>query len=279
MPQKCSISSWNAPKGLSNNYGEWSLWSSLQYQDWWTHRHSRTGNLTFVGETRNVFIKRHDALTSLKHFSKMFQNSGNKIRLQEIFKMEFKSNQGQHPDWTILYSVWECCCDLSTDEEMCELTCQHMEPDTILFFIYSLIRRSRMSDAVVIDWWPLGPKRKNNILDCSTLLHKDIADVIIPFHVHTGADTLSIFFVHGKPSVFESAMKSQETLKLLPGLWKSLPVTSQTKKDKEKFTIKYVYKDNTSETLAEARAKKCDEMKRKSTLRIPHPTLIPIIWK
>ena len=37
-------------------------------------------------------------------------------------------------------------------------------------------------------------------------------------------------------------MKSQEALKLLPGLGKSLPVISQTKKDKEKFTIKYVYK-------------------------------------
>ena len=49
-------------------------------------------------------------------------------------------------------------------------------------------------------------------------------------------------------------------------------LTSQTKKDKEKFTIKYVYKDKTSKTFAEARAKKNDAMKRKFTLRIPPDT-------
>ena len=95
-------------------------------------------------------------------------------------------------------------CDLSTDEEMCELPCKHMETDIILFFIYSLLRRSGVSDAVVIDAedtdvvvlasyvvhqvdGPLGLKRKNNIFDCSALLHKDTADVIISFHVHTGS--------------------------------------------------------------------------------------------
>ena len=40
----------------------------------------------------------------------------------------------------------------------------------------------------------------------------------------------------------------------------------------EEFTTKYVYKDKTSKTLAEARAKKWDVMKRKSTLRIPPDT-------
>ena len=67
-------------------------------------------------------------------------------------------------------------------------------------------------------------------------------------------------------------MKSQKALKLLSGLGKSLPVTSQTKKDVEKFPTKYVYKDKTSKTLSEARAKKWDAMKRKSTLRIPPDT-------
>ena len=163
----------------------------------------------------------------------------------------------------------------------------------ILFFIYSQLRKSGVSDAVVIDAedtdvvvlasyvahqieGPLGLKKKPNIFDCSALPHKDIADVIIPFHIHAGADALSSFYGHGKPSVFESAMKSQKGLKLLSGLGKSLPVTSQTKKDMEKFATKYVYKDKTSKTLTEARAKKWDAMKRKSTLRIPQ-TLIPII--
>ena len=142
-----------------------------------------------------------------------------------------------------------------------------MKADTILFFMYSQLRKSGVSDAVVIDAedtdvvvlafyvahqieGPLGLKKNifdcsalPHIFDCSALPHKDIADVIIPFHMHTGADALSSFYGHGKPSVFESAMKSQKALKLLSGLGKSLPVTSQTKKAMEKFVTRYVYKD------------------------------------
>ena len=115
---------------------------------------------------------------------------------------------------------------------------------------YNSVRKSGVSDAVVIDAEdtdhadvvvlvsyvahqierPLGLKRKNNIFDCSALLHKDIADVIIPFHIHTGADALSSFYGHGKPSAFESAMKSQKALKLLSGLGKSLPVYLKLRK-------------------------------------------------
>ena len=67
-------------------------------------------------------------------------------------------------------------------------------------------------------------------------------------------------------------MKSQKALKILSGFGKSLPVSSQTKKDMEKFTTKYVYKDKTSKTLAEARAKKWGAMKKKYTLTIPPDT-------
>ena len=66
----------------------------------------------------------------------------------------------------------------------------------------------------------------------------------------TIADALSSFHGHGKPSVFESAMKSQIALKVLSGFGKSLPVTSQTKKHGKVYhqVCLYMYKDNTSET-------------------------------
>ena len=120
----------------SNKDGEYMRW---------------TGNLAYVGETRNVFIKRLDALPSPKHFNNMFQNSGNKFRLQEFLKMEFKSKLTQRPGTKVVYSVRERCCDMSTDKEVCELTCLYMEADTILFFIYSQLTKSVVSDAVVID--------------------------------------------------------------------------------------------------------------------------------
>ena len=64
------------------------------------------------------------------------------------------------------------------------------------------------------------------------------------------ADALSSFHGRGKPSVFESAMKSQIALKVLSGFGKSLPVTSQTKKHGKVYhqVCLYMYKDNTIET-------------------------------
>ncbi len=49
----------------------------------------------------------------------------------------------------------------------------------------------------------------------------------------------------------------------------TLPVSETTVESMANFTIKYVYKDNVSKTLAEARATKWKAMKKKSTLRIP----------
>ncbi len=72
---------------------------------------------------------------------------------------------------------------------------------------------------------------------------------------------------------FDTAMKSKEARKLLQGLWKRLPVTADTQDDMEQFTLRYIYKDKTSKRLAEARAKKWDAMKKKSTLRIPTPII------
>jgi len=64
-------------------------------------------------------------------------------------------------------------------------------------------------------------------------------------------------------------MKSKEAHKLLSGLRKRVPVMADMQDDMEQFTIEYTYKDKTSKTLAEARAKKREAMKKKSTLRIP----------
>ncbi len=81
--------------------------------------------------------------------------------------------------------------------------------------------------------------------------------MIVPFHIHdTGADAVSSFYGHGKPSIFDTAMKSEEARKLLQGLGKRLPVTADMQDDMEQFTIRYIYKNKTSKRLAEARAKK-----------------------
>ena len=115
-----------------------------------TEHLQRTG-LSFVGGTRNVFMKRDDELPTSRHFNNMFKNPGNKIRLQQFLKTEFKTFSLQHPEKSFIYSMRDRCWDLKNDVEMDEFTCQHMEADTILLYIYSQLRKSGVEDAVVID--------------------------------------------------------------------------------------------------------------------------------
>ena len=149
------------------------------------------------------------------------------------------------------------CWNLKNDVEMEEFTCQHMEADTILLYIYSQLRKSGVEDAVVIDAedthvmvlaayvahqikGTLCIKRKRVIYDCKTLCRSDVYDVIVLFHTHTGADAVSSFYGHGKPSIFNTAMKSEEARKLLQELGKRLPVTADMQDDMEQFTIRYM---------------------------------------
>ena len=202
-------------------------------------------------------MKREDELPTSKHFNNMFKNPGNKIRLQQFLKSEFKTFSLQHPEKSFIYSVRDRCWDLKNDVEMKEFTCQDMEADTILLYIYSQLRKSGVEDAVVIDAedtdvmvlavyvahqikGTLSIKRKRVIYDCKTLCRSDVADVIVPFHIHTGADAVSSFYGHGKPSIFDTATKSEEVRKLLQGLGKRLPVTADMQDDMEQFTIRYI---------------------------------------
>ena len=73
--------------------------------------------------------------------------------------------------------------------------------------------------------------------------------MIVPFHIHTGADAVSSFYGHGKPFIFDTSMKSKEARKWLQGLEKRFPVTADMQDDMENFTIRYIYKDKTQQIL------------------------------
>ena len=248
--------------------------------------HQRRTGVTYVGGSRNVFMRRDDPLPTSRLFNDMFKNPGNKVRLQQFLNAEFKIMSLEHPETTYIYSVRDRCSDLQKGTELEQFTCQHTEADTILLYVYYQLRQSGVEDTVLIDAedtdvivlaayaahqieGPLGIKRKGFVYDCKKLCSPEVADVIVPFHVHTGADAVSGFYGHGKPSIFESAMKSEEGRSLLQGLGKQLPVSEDTQIDMEQFTIKFIYKDKTSTSLAEARAKKWESMKKKATQRMP----------
>ena len=80
---------------------------------------------------------------------------------------------------------------------------------------------------------------------------------------------MSGFYGHGKTSIFQSVVKSEEACVLLTCLRKVIQVTEATLERMALFTIKYVYGDKDSTTFAEARALKWNKMKKKLTQRIP----------
>ena len=219
----------------------------------------------------------------------MFKNSGNKIRLQQFLKKEFRLLARQYPTVRFVYSVRSNCWDLSAESEdaqVKEFQCYHLEADTILLYVYSQLRKNGINDAVVIDAedtdvivlaayvshqinGQLGIKRKGDIFDCKSSCSKEVAKIIVPLHIHTGADAVSGFYGHGKKSIFQSVVKSEEACELLTSVGKIIPVTEATLERIALFTIKYVYGDKVSKTLSEAHAVKWNRMKKKSTQRIP----------
>ena len=190
----------------------------------------------------------------------MFKHSENKIRLQQFLKKEFRLLARQCPTIRFVYSLRSNRWDLSAENEDAQIKkfqCYHIEADTILLYIFSQLRKNGINDAVVIDAedtdvivlavyvahqinGDLGIKKMGDKFDCKSLCSKEIAEIIVPLHIHTGADAVSGFYGHGKKSIFQSVVKSEEDCALLTCLRKVLPVTEATLERMALFTVKYV---------------------------------------
>ena len=97
----------------------------------------------------------------------------------------------------------------------------------------------------------------------------EVASIIIQLHILTGCDSVSGFFGHGKSSVYPKHANINEVKQLLANLGASQEVDSLLNSLIEKFVIKFIYNDSTSESLAECRAVKWKQMKKKTTSRLP----------
>eukprot|EP00794_Sanderia_malayensis_P006670 gene6670-7422_t len=189
-------------------------------------------------------------------FQNCFKNPGNKIRLQQFLRRKFSSLAALHPNINLIYSVRNKCWKLLNTEENLEIKefeCHHIEADTILFFLYSQIRKQDAVVPVVID-------------------AEDTDVLVLAAHVAhkvNRAEAVSRFFGHGKKSVVEKTVKSSDAMQLLKDVGQSVPATPEVMEHLANFTIRYAYGDRKSTTLAEARALKWEKMKNKSTRGIP----------
>lgn len=247
-----------------------------------SERQSRCGSADGI---KNVYMHPFDKFPSAKAFQDLLRSSANKSRLQVFLHEEFNRMCQQHPAVQFFYSVGPQCWNMTTSKRESNFECEHIEADTAIFFIYSRIRQSGVCSDVVIDSedtdvlilsahvahsldGALAIKRKHNIINCKTLCSREVAEVIVQLHVHSGSDTTTAFFGHGKQTVFSKGI-TDEARPLLSLVGQSLPVTRNVLDAMTEFTVKYIYNDKISKTLGEARAKKWTQMKRKSTLRLP----------
>jgi hypothetical protein len=228
--------------------------------------------------SKNVFIQQHEKLPSSLEMNKFFTNSRKKIRLQEFLTGQFLFHAQQRPDIHFIYSVQRTCFNLSRNSNcsrLPEFECLHTEADTILLFLYAQLRRSGRQELVVIDAedtdvvvltahvahkiaGDLAIMRKRQLFDCRAMCSKEIADIIVQLHVHTGADSVSVFYGQGKKkkkSIFKRVQKAATEARQLPlSVGTAVPVSGQTLQNLTTFTIKFVYDDNVSAKLSETRA-------------------------
>lgn len=96
-----------------------------------------------------------------------------------------------------------------------------------------------------------------------------MSNVIVQLHVATGCDSISAFYGHGKKSIKQQAMKSEDIYNLLKDVGSYLPITADIVTKLLHFTLKIVYNEHSCTSLGKARALKWLKMKRKSIQRLP----------
>jgi len=100
--------------------------------------------------------------------------------------------------WAVVSAVGDVLLLFDGEDPVCVMG--NIETDTIIFFIYSQIRKYGILDPVVIDAEDtdvvvlsafvahntdgiLAIKRKKDIINCRDLCPEDIAEIIVPVHI------------------------------------------------------------------------------------------------
>ena len=133
--------------------------------------------------------------------------------------------------------------------QLCPVLIDSEDADVVVLCAYA---------ASVIDG-ELYIKRKNATINCKELCSKEMTKIVIPLHIVTGCDVTSSFFGIGKITVWKRVQKSKEARELLSNL---------SQDNLNRFTIKYIYNDKSSNSLGEMRAQKWKRMKTKKVKSI-----------
>ena len=97
-----------------------------------------------------------------------------------------------------------------------------------------------------------------------------MASVLIGLHALTGAaDAINGFYDHSKNTVHTKIQKNREGQQMLLNIGKNENISQIGINIARAFVIKFMYNNKISCNLAQARAKNWNQMKTKTTLRLP----------
>ena len=113
--------------------------------------HASRGQKFIGGESPKLFPTSSKPFPSVKDAKSFFKNKGNKQRLQIFLKQEI-CKMATMDERTVIYYTREECTDISVQPEkpLPSLSCDHIEADTAMFFLYSEIREAGHKEPVVI---------------------------------------------------------------------------------------------------------------------------------
>ena len=236
-------------------------------------------------QVANIFIKADKQFPNSMEFNNILVKSENKNRLQAFLKSQLKKTAHVVTTEIIHVVVGESAENLTKQTQEDDFLCTHCEADTAIFTIYNDIRGSGYLEPVIIDTEDtdnyvqaayvankvngiLLLKQKNRLIDAKCLIDSDMTDCIVPLHAITGCDHTSGFYGIGKIKVTKRVKKSPDARKLLSACGENIMITDDDIQKLTKFVIKYIYSDYKSKTIAEARASRWKQQKRKSLIRM-----------
>ena len=233
----------------------------------------------------NTYMKLGDPFPSATAFKTLLCSVSNKGRLQKLI-CSYMADLTQNVHVEIIYSVGSHCTNLSSQQPMPDYSFDQSEADTILFFVYTVLRESGYSGPVVIDAADtdayvaaavisqqlpgmLCIKRKQEIVLCRGLVTEEMAGCIVQLHSFTGCDANSSFYGKGKSSVYDKVAKNSTAQWQLSQCGDSLDLSEEVVEELFKFTRHIIYGDKKSNSKAEASTAKWNKMKNKSFVRLP----------
>ena len=163
---------------------------------------------------------------------------------------------------------------------------KHPDADTMLLSIYAKLSMDNVSDIVVLDSedtdvyaqaayvsrqvrGDLMIKRKNNYIDCCSMLTENVAEITIPLHVISGSDHTSSFYGRGEKKMPKKVVSDHEAKAMLSRVDENLELKDKVKVDMQSFVLSKLYSDSGDLTRGQAKASKWQKTKRENTICLP----------